>query len=526
MFGLQLIVAIGLAVLIGSLISRRWGVSAPVALVAAGAVLTTIPALRAVGLPPEVVLLLFLPALLFWESLTTSSREIRRHLRGIVISGTVFVLATAATVAVVAHALGLDWTTSWLIGAAVAPTDATAVSSIGSLLPRSGVTVLRAESLINDGTALVIYALVLEYASGEAAITAAHVSWLLVQAFLGGILVGLVVGWAAATVRRRLSDPLLNTVALVVTPFAGYLLAEEIHASAVLAVVTSGLFLAQVAPRLISAQTRQLSTPFWTVSTFILNGALFVLIGMALPAAVAGLSGGSIGRGLLIMAVVYLTVLVTRFLVLNASIFSIRLIDRRPTQHQRRTTLRGRIVSTAAGFRGAVSLAVALAVPVTVVGSDNRDMVVFVTAGVVVLSLLIQGAALPALVRWAEIPPDPTWTAEIDLASRTASESALASLDEIAARIGVADTVTAEVRAELAEHHPRWASGANGDNDSDDESVHERQYRELKLEVLAHKRATTVTLRDQQLIDDTVLRQIQSRLDLEEIRLRGPSDVE
>lgn len=523
MFGLQLIVAIGVAILIGSLVSRRWGVTAPVALVASGVALTAVPALRAVGLSPEVVLLLFLPALLFWESLTTSSREIRRNLRGIIISGTVFVAATAATVAVVAHALGLDWATSWLIGAAVAPTDATAVSSIGSLLPRSSVTIVRAESLINDGTALVIYALVLEAAGGEGAITAGHVSWLLVRSFLGGVLVGLAAGWTATAIRRRLSDPMLTTIALILTPFAAYLLAEEIHASGVLAVVTCGLFLAQVAPRLISAQARHLAGPFWTVSTFLLNGALFVLIGMQLPDAIGGLSGASIGRGLLVMTAVYVAVLAARFIVLNATIFIIRLLDRRPAQRLRRTTLRGRIVSTAAGFRGAVSLAVALAVPVDIVGRDNRDMVVFVTAGVVVLSLLIQGAALPRLVRWAQITSDPTMADEIDLASRTANESALTSLDQIAASLDIDDAVVAEVRAELADHHARWQPGTDGDSD---ESLHERQYRDLKLAVLAHKRLTAVTLRDRQMIDDTVLRQIQARLDLEELRFRGPTDLE
>jgi len=522
MLGLQVIVAVGFAILIGSLVSRRWGVTAPVALIAAGVAASAIPALRAVGLPPEVVLLLFLPALLFWESLTTSSREIRRNLRGIIISGTFFVIATAATVAVVAHALGLGWATSWLIGAAVAPTDATAVSSIGSLLPRRGVTVLRAESLINDGTALVIYALVLESASGEDAITTAHVSWLLTRSFVGGVLVGLAAGWAATWIRRRLSDPMLNTVTLVLTPFAAYLLAEEIHASGVLAVVTCGLFLAQVAPRLISAQARQLAGPFWTVSTFLLNGALFVLIGMELPSAIDGLSGGELGRGLLVMAAVYATVLATRFVALNATILTIRLVDRRPTQRLRRTKLRDRIVSTAAGFRGAVSLAVALAVPAGLVGADNRDLVVFVTAGVVVLSLVIQGAALPRLVRWAQIDSDPTIDAELDLAGRNAIEDALNSLDEIAARLGVDRTVTAEVRSELSDHRRRSTPRSVDDG----ESSHERQYRDLKLAVIAHKRATITSLRDRQVIDDTVLRQIQARLDLEELRLSEPTDLD
>ncbi|MFC9839606.1 cation:proton antiporter [Rhodococcus sp. NPDC127530] len=131
MFGLELVVAIGVAVLVGNLFARRFGVAVPVVLLAAGLLLSTIPAFYDVGLPPEMVLLLFLPALLFWESLTTSLREIRRFLRGIVLTGTILVVVTAAAVAIVAHAFGLSWGTAWLIGAAVAPTDATAVAALG-----------------------------------------------------------------------------------------------------------------------------------------------------------------------------------------------------------------------------------------------------------------------------------------------------------------------------------------------------------------------------------------------------------
>src|SRR3954447_127305 len=222
MIGLQMAVALGLAVLVGSLLSRRRGITPPVALVAIGLLLNLVPSLRDVGLPSDAVLVLFLPLLLFWESLTTSSREIRRNLRGVVLSGTVFVVATAAAVAVVAHLLGQSWATSWFIGAAVAPTDATAVSSIGPLLPRRALTVLRAESLINDGTALEIFALAVEYA-GHTPITPAHVAWLLVRSYVGGLLAGLAVGWLAYVVRRRLGDPMLSTVALVLTPFVAYL---------------------------------------------------------------------------------------------------------------------------------------------------------------------------------------------------------------------------------------------------------------------------------------------------------------
>ena len=145
MLGLEIVVALGVAVLVGNLLAHRFGVAVTVVLLAAGLLLSLFPAFRGVGLPPEVVLLRFLPALLFWESLTTSLREIRRFLRGIILTGTLLVVVTAAAVAVVGHALGLSWGTAWLIGAAVAPTDATAVAALGRALPRRHLTTLRAD---------------------------------------------------------------------------------------------------------------------------------------------------------------------------------------------------------------------------------------------------------------------------------------------------------------------------------------------------------------------------------------------
>jgi CPA1 family monovalent cation:H+ antiporter len=152
--GLELVIALGLAVLVGNSLARRYRVAPPVLLLAAGVLLGFVPALRAVELPSDVVLLLFLPVLLYWESLTTSLREIRFNLRGILLLSTVLVIVAAGAAAAIAHALGVPWAPAWVLGAAVAPTDATAVGVVERLLPRRQVTVLRAESLINDGTAL------------------------------------------------------------------------------------------------------------------------------------------------------------------------------------------------------------------------------------------------------------------------------------------------------------------------------------------------------------------------------------
>jgi monovalent cation/hydrogen antiporter len=525
--GLEIVVALGVAVLVGNLVARRLGVAVPVVLLGAGLLLSLIPAFRGVGLPPEVVLLLFLPALLFWESLTTSLREIRRFLRGIILTGTLLVVVTAAAVAAVGHALGLSWGTAWLIGAAVAPTDATAVASLGRALPRRHLTTLRAESLINDGTALVLFGLALGFVTGEADLAAAHVAALFVRSFAGGMAVGLVAGWLIFQARRRIRDPLLGNVATVLTPFVTYLLAEEIHASGVLAVVTCGLFMARVTPLAISAQTRQQATPFWILTTFLLNGGLFVLVGMQLPAAVRGLTSAEVGTAVLVTAAVYVTILLSRLAFLTVTIYVIRALDRRPQQRLLRTTARGRIVSMTAGFRGAVSLAVALAVPTTLPGGTGfpaRDMIVFVTAGVVVASLVLQGLALPRVIRWARLPEDTSAGDELRLAGHAATHEALEQLPHLADSLGIDPDVREDVRTEYEQHLAE--SFAEDEDDRADSARRREQHLQLRLAVLATKRQTVVRLRDEHVIDDTVLRRIQSQLDVEEVRLAGQPDLE
>jgi monovalent cation/hydrogen antiporter len=301
--------------------------------------------LRPVHLPPEVVLLLFLPALLYWESLTTSLREIRSNLRIIVMLSTLLVIATAGAVAMVAHYLGLGWGPAWELGAAVAPTDATAVRVLARALPRRTLTGLRAESLVNDGTALVIYALAVGITVGDEHLSLPHVGWLFVLAYGGGAVAGMVTAWLAVRVRRHLDDPLQENVAIILTPFTAFLLAEAIHASGVLAVVVSGLIMSQAGPRVGQAGTRQQTEAFWSLSVFLLNGALFVLVGLELQAAVRGLGSGALTRGLIAVGAVSATVIGVRFVWLFTTPYLIRTLDRRPQQRLRRVGARARVVS-------------------------------------------------------------------------------------------------------------------------------------------------------------------------------------
>jgi Na+/H+ antiporter len=510
-------VVLGVALVVSGLLARRYPIAPAILLVLIGVLVGFVPTLRQAQLPSEVVLLLFLPVLLYWESLTTSLREIRNNLRVVILSSTLLVLATAAAVAAAAHAIGLPWGPAWVLGAALAPTDATAVGVLARDLPRRTVTVLRAESLVNDGTALVIYGLAVGVTVGEEHLTPLHITGLLVLAYGGGVLTGALTGLVSWQLRRRMDDPMLESIAMLVTPFAAFLFAESIHASGVLAVVVCGLLMSQVTPRITGAVTRRTFVPFWTVSTTVLSSVLFVLVGLEAQTAVRGLSSVSLTRALVDILLITAVVIGVRWAWLYTTPYIIRALDRRPAQRLRRLGARQRSVSGVAGFRGAVSLAAVLAVPQTL-GSGapfpGRDLIVVITTGVIVLTLL-QAFLLPRVVRFARLPADTSVAEERQYAEVFTTDAALDSLEATAAELGTADHVVERVRTEIEKR--RKLLEANG-SVADPAVQHDDQYASLWLALVARKREALLEMRDDQRIDDIVLRQIQARLDIEEIR--------
>ena len=516
---LQALVVIGLAVIGFSWLAARLRVAAPIVLLLGAVPLALVPWTSHVLLAPEVVLLLFLPALLYWESLTTSLREIRANLRVVILSSVLLVLATAGTVAVVGHALGLSWPVAWVLGAVVAPTDATAVAAVAGRMPRRILTTLRAESLINDGTALVVFALAVAVATGAEQFTWPSALGAFALSYVGGAVAGLVVAWLAMRGRRLMANnPLLENGISVLTPFAAYLLAEEVHASGVLAVVVCGLTLSQIGPRMIGARTRVQAQAFWQVTTFLLNGTLFVLVGLQLRGAVEGLTSVSPAGAAVAALLVALTVIGTRLVWANTTPYLIRALDRRPQQRLRRLSARQRFPSAWAGFRGGVSLAAALAVPLSVPG---RDLVVIITFGVILVTLLVQGLTLPAVLRWARLPDDGAEAREQALAERTSAEAGLAALPDVADRLGVAPAIAERVRVDYEEHiHTLDAPpSAHEDPAIAAERADHQDYERLRLALLADKRRALLRLRDAREIDDIVLRRVQAQLDAEEVRL-------
>ncbi|RKN44536.1 Na+/H+ antiporter [Micromonospora endolithica] len=524
MEALVLIVVLSLTVIVGTTIGGRYRVAPPVLLITMGALLALLPPLSHVVLDPEVVLLLFLPPILYRESLTTSLREIRANILVIALLAVGLVGATMVVVAVVGMRLGVDPAVAWVLGAVLAPTDAAAVAGLAKRMPRRILTTLRGESLINDGTALVLFAVAVDLIVTGTEPTPLALAERLVGASVGGVAAGLLVGWLVIQVRRRLDDPMREGALSVLTPFAAFLLAEVVHASGVLAVVVAGLVLAYAGPRVIRARSRVVAYAFWDLSTFLLNGSLFVLLGMQVPRALRGVSSVTTARAVMIAVVIAVVVVAVRLVWIHASTFAARAL-RPSARHD--PELRPRVATAAgwAGFRGAVSLAAALAVPRVTSGGDpvfEHDLIVFVTVLVIVLVMLVQGTTLPLVVRWAGLVGDQRRGDEVRLARRRAGEAGLAALPGIADRLGVEPDAVDRLRGDYADHLDRTLSA---DTDQDAEEAVERD-RRLRLALLDHKRRELTRLRDANEIDDIVLREVQAALDIEEIRLLGPATGE
>ena len=574
MQGLEVTVLLGLALLVGTVLAPRLRVATPLVLLVIGLALGFVPELRQIELPPETVLLLFLPVMLFREAWTTSVRSVRRSLRYIVPMSTLLVVASAFAVAGIATWMGVPWEAALVLGAAVAPPDATAVAALGRLLPERAFMKLKAESLTNDGTALVLYAIAVSLLIGDQ-ITPWQITGMVAVSYLGGAAAGIAVAALAFLALRRMESTLTINLTLTIVPFAAFLLAEIVHASGVLAVVFAGIIVAWVSPRITTAMSRRAADATWPFGVYLLNGALFVLIGLEVQLVLHEISPSEIGMLLLITVAAWLVLAVVRYLF--QWLFSP--LSRPAGSSSRSLRHRSRVVSTVAGFRGAVSLAIALSVPLTMADGSpvpGRDAVVFVTAGVIVLTLLVQGPLLPAVIRWAKLPSDDAAAEEYELAQRAISGAALTALDDLAAEHGVSDVVKQRARLEgyerlelanaravarqrAAEERDRddddldaggddaasrmgpIPPGADGDDDgrrpagqlemiavSDDIDVTQRspiiRHREatrLRLAILDRKREVLLRLRREGTIDDLVARRVLADLDIEEIRARG-----
>jgi CPA1 family monovalent cation:H+ antiporter len=499
-------------------------VAPPVLLISLGALIGLLPPFEHLSLPPEVVLVLFLPAILYRESIVISLHEIRANFAAISLLAVLLVLITTVAVSYTAQALGVSPAAAWVLGAVLAPTDAAAVAGLAKRMPRGILTTLRAESLVNDGTALVVFAVTVAVIAGGAVPGPLGLVGRFVGAAAAGIAAGLVVGWVVILIRRHIDDPMREGGLSILTPVGAFLLAETVHGSGVLAVVVAGLVLSYAAPRVIRARSRIVALAFWDLFTFMLNGSLFVLLGTQVPRSLMGVTSHGPREALLVAVVIAVVVVLTRMLWLHLAVGSLQAIDRRPSRRGRRFNWRERTVAGWAGFRGAVSLAAALAVPVTTSAGTpvmDRDLIIFVTVTVIVLIMLVQGVTLPAFTAWAGMTGDPERENEVRQAQIHATEAALRALPQVAADVGASADAVERLRAEYQDHLDDIRTP-----DGEDTAQERELTRQLRLSVLEAKRREITRLRDANEIDDTVLREVQSALDIEEVRLLGPRTEE
>jgi monovalent cation/hydrogen antiporter len=511
---LVLMVAVGgLSMLAGTV-----RVPYPILLVLGGLVLGFVPGVPPAELPPDLVLVLFLPPLLYQAAFFSSPRDLRANARTITLLAVGLVLVTISAVAVVAHTLvgGLSWAAAFTLGAIVSPTDPLAATAIARRLgvPRRLVTVLEGESLVNDATALVAYRLaVAAVVAGSFTLWEAGLQF--VSRGVGGVAIGLAVGWLIAEARRRIEDPVVEIVLSVVTGYAAYLPAELLGASGVLAAVTAGLYVGWRAPQLASPSTRLLGFSFWEVLVYLLNAVLFVLVGLQLNLILTGFSGSSavvlVGQAALVSAVVIGVRVAWGFTVP----YLVRALDRRPSQVARRVGARERLVSSWSGMRGAVSLAAALALPLNF---PQRNLIIFVTFGVILATLVLQGLTLPWLIRRLGVHRDDSEAQEELRGRLRATDAALARLEELASEEWTRDDTLERMRGlyQFRRRRLKARAGYLADDGSQDRSL---AYQRLVRELLEAQRREIVRLRNQGEISNEVMHRIERDLDLEDSRL-------
>jgi monovalent cation/hydrogen antiporter len=515
-FGL-LVGAAGLAVL-----ARVLNVPYPITLVLGGVGIGYVPGVPSPELDPDLVLLIFLPPLLYGAAFFTSLRDLRRNARPIALLAIGVVLVTMLAVAFVAHhAIGLGWAEAFVLGAVVSPTDAVAPTEILRRIgaPHRMLTVIEGENLTNDWTALVLYRFaVAAVVSGSFSLAEAGLKF--VWSGVGGLLVGLIAGLIIREVRRRVDDPPTEFTISLLSGYAAYLPAEEIGVSGVIAAVTVGVYMGWHTPELTTPVTRLQGVAIWEVLTFLLNALLFLLVGLQLPAVIDNISGHSagelIGWGLLISAVVIGVRLIWQFTV----VYLIRAIDRREVQRTRRANWRMRLVGGWAGMRGAVSLAAALAIPLQTdsgAAFPERDLIIFLTYSVLLATLVGQGLTLAPLIRLLGVEDDGAEEREEVAARVRLAEAAIERTAELDGQDWVRPDTLERVRALYDYRRRRF--GAIGDGDGAEYEERSGAYIRLMYELFDAQREELLMLRNAGEISDEVRRRVERDLDLEESRL-------
>jgi monovalent cation/hydrogen antiporter len=514
-----------LAVLAGAaLLARRINVAPAILLLLTGIALAFVPGMPSVELPPELVLLVVLPPLIYSASVAMSWREFKSNLRPIILLSVGCVIFTAFAVAAATHYLiGLPWNVGFLLGAIVAPPDVVAPLAIARKLgmPRRILIVLEGEGLANDATALILYRFaVAAISTGLFSLPKATGTFAAIV--VGEMLFGAAVGWLSLRTRHRARDPQVEITLSLITPYIAYWIPEHFGGSGVIATVACGLYMSWNGPLLISSATRLQGIFFWDLVIYLIEGLLFLLTGFQMRLLYEKSKAFPLDDILFATALVAVIVIVARFAWVYPATYLPRLINRRLRERDPMPSWRTVFVIAFTGVRGAVSLAAALALPFALPNGDAfpyRDLILFVSFGVIFITLVGLGSGLPLVVRWLGVARDgrDEHIAEHEqeiAARREALAAALRSLDAITDDRELSDEVVKLLRA----RHEIRANQLPDTLDPDQHDVSAEGTALTRELIGAERKFIHALLRDGKITDET-RRRIERDLDLEEASL-------
>ncbi len=507
-----------------ALVSRRSQVPLPILLVIVGTILGFVPGLPEITMAPELVFFIFLPPLLYIQGVFTPWRDLKEHAEPIVLLAIGLVLVTQYSVAVVAHAIipGISWPVAYVLGAIVSPTDAIAATSIARTMgvPQSIIKIVEGESLVNDASGIVIYRMAV-VAVLTNSFSIHHLLGNFVFMSVGGIIIGLAVGWLMAKIRHRVNDTPVELTLSLISPFVVYLPAELLGTSGILAVVTAGIYMGWRAPYLMNSVTRVQWRANWTTISFLLNGMLFLLIGLQLNDILAALKNYSTENLIWYAFAISATTILTRLLWTMIGGYVRHFIS----SEEVRVVLpwKHRLLIGWSGMRGVVSLAAALALPLTLPGGQefpHRDLLIFLTFCVIISTLVVQGLTLPLIIRWLKVEDDGNLERENIDARIKMARGAVARLEELATsgELRVDHEWIERYRDYYRARIIRYGSHVQGLPHEEHDNAATSQ-RELELELIQTERRVMLDLRKQGITSEEVLRRLEHELDLSEARL-------
>ncbi|MFE1584826.1 Na+/H+ antiporter [Streptomyces sp. NPDC058737] len=502
---------------------RRVPVPVPLLLVAAGLAVSYVPGVPDYTLDPHIVLPLLLPPLLYTAATDSSYLDLRAQARPVALLSVGYVLFATFVVGCAAYLVvpGLPLTAALVLGAVVAPPDAVAATAVARRvgLPSRITTILQGESLVNDATAITAFKVALAAAVGEGATWAGGIGEFLIAA-VGGVGVGLVLMVPLHWLRTHLAEALLQNTLSLLIPFVAYAVAEQVHASGVLAVVVVALHLGHRAWE-VDFATRLQEEAVWKMVAFVLESAVFALIGLQLPVVLRGLGEYEGADAAWYALVLFLVVAVARFVWVYPATFLPRL-SARVRAREGDLSWKGPFVIGWAGMRGVVSLAIAFSIPMTVHGGEpfpERNLILFLTFTTVIGTLVVQGVSLPPLIRLLKFPARDVQAETLAEANAQAQASRVAEqrLDDLLAdeRNALPAPLADRLRTVLERRRNAVWERLGQVNPVTGETVDDT-YRRLSREMISAEREVFVRLRDGRYIDDEMLRTLLRRLDLEE----------